>query len=298
MWLVYAFLAAASFGARGILYQRSSKLPINRNLMLLGVYLTGTILTLAMAIITGQSWTYANLIGILMGSLSFGSNGAMYQGFAVGRASLIAILTGLAPIIVVIGGYLMFDETLNLAQMISFVVVLLGIILIRYSGDLSLKQLNGVQWGVIAMVMFGATDLAGKGAMLLQADVFPTLFFMFTTGSVWFYWFWQRGMRRTVFPQGSSAHAEVAAASETAMWTKRKTVLWGMVVGLSNVLGMIFILYAFQTGLSGLVSAIVAANVLIIVLYARLFLKEKFQRLEGWGIAVTFLGILLLRLMS
>jgi bacterial/archaeal transporter family protein len=296
MWLFYAFLAAASFGARGILYQRSSRLPVNRNLMLLGVYLTGTILTLIMAIVTGQSWTYANLIGILMGSLSFGSNGAMYQGFAVGRAALIAILSGLAPIIVVIGGYLMFHETLNLAQTISFFVVLLGIIMIRYSGDLSLKQLKGVQWGIIAMVLFGATDLAGKGAMLLQGDVFPTLFLMFTTGSIWFFWFWQRGLRRTAPPMGR-AQAEIAAASE-AEWSKGKTVLWGMVVGLSNVLGMIFILYAFQTGIAGLVSAIVAANVLIIMLYARLILKEKFQRLEGWGIAVTFCGILLLRVMS
>jgi drug/metabolite transporter (DMT)-like permease len=297
MWLVFSFLTAVAFGMRGVLYQFSSKLPINRNLMLFGVYLTGTIVSLTLALATGESWTYTNLIGLLMGALSFGSNGAMYKGFSVAKASLIAILTALAPVVVVIGGFLLYDERLNLFQSVSFFVILTGVLMIRYSGDLSLKNLKGAQWGIITFMLFGFSDLTGKGATLLQADVFPTLFYMFITGSVLFFWFWQHGMRRESDFIAKAAVAETAASS-VQTWSRGKTVLWGMVVGLTNVLGMVFIMYAFQDGISGLVSAIAAANVLIIVLYARFFLKEKFKKIEGWGIAVTFLGILLLRLMS
>ena len=47
MWLLFAGFSAIAFGLRGILYHWTSQKPINRNLMLLGVFSTGVILSLA-----------------------------------------------------------------------------------------------------------------------------------------------------------------------------------------------------------------------------------------------------------
>ncbi|MNP60896.1 hypothetical protein D3C76_1560240 [compost metagenome] len=80
-------------------------------------------------------------------------------------------------------------------------------------------------------------------------------------------------------------------------WTERRTFLWGMLIGLTNFFGMIFIISAFEYGVTSLVSAVVAINVLIILLYTRVFVKVKFSRLEVTGMAVSLIGILALRLL-
>lgn len=292
MWLVYSFLAATMFGLRGILYQWTSQKPVDRNLLLLGVYLMGAAVSAVLSIALQQNWSYSVLTGIAMGSFSFMSNGAMFKGFAVGKASLVAIFIGLTPLVVVTGGYLLWGESLNLWQSIGFAVILIGIVLIRYSSDLSLKNIQGVQWALLAMLMFGLNDLSSKQAMLLEAELYPTLFTMFTTGSMLFYMFWMRTRRNGIFL------AEDSAESAVDKWPVKKTLLWGAIVGSSHISGMIFILLAFKLGITGLVSAITAANILMVILYARIFLKEKLGSLEIFGITFTFAGILLLRLVG
>ncbi len=289
MWLLFSLLAAAGFGVRGILYQWSSRKPIDRNLMLFGVYVSGALVALLCAWLSGSAWTAANLVGILMGLFSFVSNAAMYRGFAVGKASLVAIMTGLTPVVVVLGGYILYGEVLNIGQSLSFIVILIGLILLRVSKELQLRKLDAaIVWGAIAMLMFGANDLAGKGAMILLADVYPTLFGMFATGSVCFFLFWRLGARAPVFLEQPSPQ----------LWSRPRTFAWGMLVGLTNISGMIFILLAFRDGIAGLVSAITAANVLLIIGYARLVLKERFTTLEIVGMSLTFAGIALLRLLE
>ncbi|ETX11938.1 hypothetical protein MUS1_07750 [Marinomonas ushuaiensis DSM 15871] len=69
-----------------------------------------------------------------------------------------------------------------------------------------------------------------------------------------------------------------------------------MLVGLTNVAGMMAILSAFAIGTTGLVSAIAAMNILIILLYSREFFKETFSRQEILGLIAALAGILILRL--
>src|SRR4051794_10606320 len=113
MWLVYAASAAVCFGLRGILYQWTSQKPLDRNLMLLGVFFLGTITTLLSNVFVGQAWNWAALVGIVMGVFSFLSNASMYKGFAVAKASLVAVFTGLPPAVVVIIAFLLWGEKLN-----------------------------------------------------------------------------------------------------------------------------------------------------------------------------------------
>jgi len=312
MWLTYSVLAAVFFGTRGILYHWTSQKPINRNLLLFGTFSMGFIISLACGLATGSHWTAAALIGIQMGLFSFGANAAMFKGFAVGKASIIAILTALPSVIVVFAAFLLWNERLNWSQLLAFIVIVGGILLVRYSNDISLKNLQGAQWGLIALLLFAFNDLSGKWSTIAEAELFPTMSFMFGTGSICFALWWLRDVRQEQSRRkeivkealvalhgkdGSASSAPHAAASEAAgRWSSAKTYFVGMGVGITNVVGMIFIITAFDIGKAGLVSAVTALNVLIVLLYTRFVVKDKFTKVELAGIVLAFIGIILLRL--
>ncbi|MBD2844785.1 EamA family transporter [Paenibacillus sp. IB182496] len=305
MWLIYALLAAVCFGFRGVLYHWASKQGLERNLMLLGVFAGGAVLCLVPALLLRQPWETTALAGVLMGTFSFVANACIFKGFAVGKASLIAILTGLPPVVVLLLAYVVWGEAINVWQLGAFALIVAGILLVRYSNDLSLRNLQGAQWGLLAMLFFGFNDMAGKLSTRLEAELFPTLVCMFVTGCLWFGGSWLLDLRRArsrrmrapaadaVLGEASSDSANPAPARR---WTPRRTFFTGMLIGTTNAVGMIVIINAFAVGITGLVSAVVALNVLIILLYSRVVLKERFGRLEIGGMATAIVGLVLLRL--
>ncbi|RUT45292.1 EamA family transporter [Paenibacillus anaericanus] len=309
MWFVFAAAAATCFGIRGILYQWTSQRPIERNLLLFGVYLSGTLIALGVNVFAGQPWGSGVIIGLLMGGFSFIANASMYKGYAVGKASIIALFTGLPPVIVVIAAYLLWGETLNLWQLLSFVVVILGLLLIKYSQDFKLGQLKGIQWGLLTMLFFGLTDLSSKQATLLGASTLPVLAVMYGTGATLFGTQWainrlkaSRHTMRIAAAEVEGSVLDADTAPETVVvpvqWSNGKTLGWGMFVGISNIAGMVFLIPAFREGVTGIVSAISAMNVVFVLLYARFYLKEVMSRREIMGLSLALAGIVLLRLLA
>ncbi|HEY4391045.1 MAG TPA: DMT family transporter [Paenibacillus sp.] len=301
MWFVFAVAAATCFGMRGILYQWTSQRPLDRNLLLFGVYLSGTIIALGSNVFAGQAWNNGALIGLLMGVFSFIANASMYKGYAVGKASLIALFTGLPPVVVVIAAYLLWGETLNPWQIVSFGVVIIGLLLIKYSQDLKLGQLKGIQWGLLTMLFFGMTDLTSKQATLSGASTLPLLSVMYGTGAVLFGTQWAISQYRTSKKAVAETEGSVSneqADSAPVQWSRGKTLGWGLFVGISNIAGMIFLIPAFRGGVTGIVSAISAMNVVFVLLYARFYLKETMVRREIIGLLTALIGILLLRLLA
>jgi drug/metabolite transporter (DMT)-like permease len=295
MWLAYAGAAAFCFGLRGILYQWTSQKPLDRNLMLLGVFSLGALATFIANLFIGQAWSWGVLMGVSMGVFSYVSNSAMYRGFAVAKASLVAVFTGLPPAVVVTIAYILWGEKLNGLQMGAFIVILLGILIIRYTNDLTLSNLKGVQWAIIAMLGFAITDLSSKQSQLLEGEVLPTLTIMFTTGTLLFLISWRRQLAIT---EAGPSTSQPKNDPPGVKWSRTKTYLWGMVVGITNVSGMILILPAFKLGVTGLVSAVIATNVLLILLFSRVILKERFTPLQLVGITFAIAGVILLRLLG
>ncbi|MHA7964018.1 EamA family transporter [Paenibacillus sp. CAU 1782] len=331
MWLTLSVLAAISFGLRGILYHWTSKKPINRNLLLCGTFCTGAIIHGICAVVFSSNWTIAALIGIQMGLFSFGANASMFKGFAVGKASIVAILTALPSVVVVLVAFGLWDERLHLMQIVAFMIIVGGALLVRLSNDLSLKNLQGAQWGLLAMLLFAGNDLSGKWSTLEEADLFATMFCMFVTGALCFgiWWLRDREKERRVLllhkqmqGEAASAGAVIAdrdhaqdsggagitggdhaqdsggAVSPNAAtgWSGKRTFATGLAIGITNAVGMMFIVTAFSIGKAGLVSAVTALNVLIVLLYTRFVIKEKFTHIEIAGISLAFLGIVLMRL--
>ncbi|WHY85640.1 EamA family transporter [Neobacillus novalis] len=290
MWFVFAVAAASCFGLRGILYHWTSQRPIDRNLLLLGVYLSGTLITVTGNLFIQQSWSTGALFGILMGLFSFIANASMYKGYAVGKASIVALFTGLPPLVVMIVAFVLWREELTAWQFTAFFIVLSGLILIKYSQDLKLNQLKGIQWGVLTMLFFGFTDVSVKQATLSGAATLPILTVMFLTGSVLFGISWAVNKSK-----GTASSNEEDSPNK---WTMKRTLGWGMIVGITNAAGMLLIFPAFRDGITGIVSAIVAMNVAFVILYARFYLKEDWNKREITGLSMAFVGILILRIAS
>lgn len=307
MWITFSIFAAISFGLRGILYHWTSQKPLNRNALLCGTFVMGALVNLIISLSISSTWSLACLIGIQMGLFSFGGNASMFKGFAVGKASLVAVLTSLPSVVVVIMAFFMWNERLHLMQLIAFLIIVGGVLLVRYSNDLSLKDLKGAQWGILATLLFAGNDLSGKWSTMMGAELYPSMFMLFTTGAICFGLWWMKDRRA----EAAEARAQIAAASamsaganagmvastaRPSRWSDRRTFLIGMAVGTTNTLGMMLIITAFGLGKAGLVSAVVALNVLIVLLYTRFIVKDKFTRTEIAGIVLSFLGILLMRL--
>ena len=288
MWIIYALLAALFFGIRGILYQWTSQKNLNRNLMLFGVFFVGFIISAISMYILDQQW-YAwtdVCVGLALGMGSFAANAALHKGFSVGKASLISILSGLPPLFVVLLAFLFWNETLTTQQLIGFIVIFVGLYTIRYSNDISFSNLQGAQWGLLAALFFAFNDLLGKQSTRLDADMFATLTLMFGLGSCLFALSWFKNRNVIAYEDNETQ----------PRWSDIRTFSCGLVVGLTNFAGMMAILSAFAIGAAGLVSAVSAMNILIILLYSRIFLKESFSRQELLGLTAALVGILILRL--
>ena len=283
MWIAFALLAAVCFGIRGILYQWTSQKKIDRNLLLFGVFFIGFVLSaFAMSLFDQKWYGLADIaVGLALGLGSFAANAFLHKGFSVGKASLISILSGLTPLFVLFFAFLLWREKLSSNQLIGFFIIFSGLYIIRYSNDISFSSMKGSQWGLLAALFFAFNDLLGKQSTLLEADTFATLTSMFGCGSVLFSLKW-------IINRNNNEYSHV--------WPGVKTFSCGLFIGLSNVVGMVSIISAFSLGNTGLVSAISGMNILIILLYSRLYLKDFFSRNEILGITTALIGVIILRL--
>ena len=313
---MFAVAASACFGIRGILYQWTSQRPVDRNLLFVGVYLSGIIVSLLLNIQAGQPWNDGIELGILMGLFSFAANASLYRGYEVGRASVVAFFSALSPLVVVLAAYLMWSEAPGAVQGIGFAIVVLALVIVRYGQDLRSGQLRGWSWGTLAMLLYSFTDLSSKQSVLIGASMLPVLTMMFMTGTVLFLGMHvtdrvrkSRG-KKSLTDGAEQDHHEaapsIASSAATSseqgaartVWPARRTLLWGMTVGLTNIAGMVLMLNALQEGVTGIVSAITAMSVIVVILYARFYLKEAMSRREALGILLAFAGIIVLRLAS
>ena len=296
--------------------------------MLTGGFAAGTVVCLALSFALNQPWTAPVWYGLLMGAASFAANAAMYRGLAAGKASPVALLVALPAVPVVLTAYLLWGERLTPGQWMSFLIIIAGVALVRLTGEFSWQQREGMKWGLAAMLCFALNDLTNKQATLSGAAPFPTLALMFAGGTALFGgWRLLGRFRRSPAAgaggaaapgadagDGDRAGADGASASAGredggdrtgadgpspgAAWSAGRTFLWGMPSGVCNAVGAVLLFRAFETGITGLVSAILSLNVVILLLYARFVAREPFRPLETAGIAISLTGVVVLQLVG
>jgi drug/metabolite transporter (DMT)-like permease len=289
MWIILALTAAFCFGIRGILFLKTATYGLDRNQMMLGVFLSGVVCSGLLALWSGQSWENVWGIGSMMGITSIAANVFMFQGFAVGKPTVIALLSAMPPALVVVLAYVLWGETLTVLQLWAFLCIFVGVLIVRSTHRIRWHDLQGAQWGALACISFACTDLLGKQSTRMEAALFPTLTVLFAVGTLYF--------ALIVWWRHRNAHdAERTPALPSD--GKIRTVTIGMGIGLTNVGGMVSIVSAFSLGVTGLVSAVVALNILLIVVYSRLVGIERWRLIESVGMLTSLAGVVSLQLLG
>lgn len=58
---------------------------------------------------------------------------------------------------------------------------------------------------------------------------------------------------------------------------------------------MMLKLAAFNNGITGIVSAIIALSVVVVLLYARFYLRESMSRMEICGVIIALIGLIIIK---
>ncbi|WP_145146174.1 DMT family transporter [Paenibacillus xylanexedens] len=293
MWFVAAIGAAFFFGLRGILYQWTSQRSIDRNLLFIGIYISSTILVLILNSILNQPWSKGIWFGLLMGIFSFLANTFSHKGYAVGRASVIAFFSSLTPVLVVLFAALLWGEALTPSQLTGFSIITLSLIIVRYRKDTQGgNKYRGWQFGFLSIIFYSFTDLSSKQSLLEEASILPVLTTMFATSTVLFSgaYFIKKSSLDSLEQESSPKPIQ-----NDTYWTNFNILLLGTGIGLVNVLAMILKLVAFDSGVTGVVSSIIGLSIVVILLYARVHLKEAMTRTEISGVVIALIGVIVLK---
>jgi Predicted membrane protein len=228
---------------------------------------------------TWQPWLWAVLAAILNIAASL----ALYHAFEVGTLSLVSpIAASYAAVTVILSFF--SGEILTALQNCAIVLTLLGVIIVstpfgrRGKEHRSLKQggLQGVQWALLAAVCYGLTF------WMLGFYVSPAL------GSVVPVW-----CIRLMTP---CVLLFCAPLVKQPLTLPRGSVWWLILAsGAIDTLGYI----AYTTGMttSGDISTVTLLSSLysaVTVLLAYIFLRERLQRSQWFGIVIVFFGVALI----
>lgn len=271
----YALLASLSWGSAdflgGLGAQRSNVYRVALFSQISGL---GFLALLTM--LTGESvpplknigWAISGGVLAMIGLLT------LYHGLGRGNMGVVAPIAGIVGAIIGVIASLLIDGTPSLFQLIGFGVGLLGVYMVsQATSDGQPFRWYDVQWGTIAGFCLGIF------AISLDQVADDGLFFplmisrgasLLTMGIIW--WF-------------------IPTPYTT---TNQKASLYGLVMGIGDTLGNMFYTLSAEVGSLAITSTMGALYPAFTILWARLLLNQRFNRIQWVGIALTLLAIVLL----
>lgn len=278
-WLTFSLITIALFGFWGFV-----STAITKDVAPLTVQLLSTIGLLPVAVLlafspklrkgTGFGWGifFATLTGVLGGT----GNIALYKALQLGgEGSVVVPLTGVYPLVTVIGARFLLKERLNRIQSLGVVLALGAIYLFSPRESLGV----GVDWrsafspwmiyGLIALILFGAACITMKFATRYISDELSTIFY--TVGYILL--------------------AVVIILTGSVDWhVSLKNWGLGILVGLLMNAATLALFVAYRWGKASIVTPLTALYPLVTVVLAGLFLKERFDLVKVAAICMALLA--------
>ena len=216
-----------------------------------------------------EIWPFA-LIAAVMYSI-------FYYVLSKGSASTMISLINAYPIVTIALAIISLHEFPNIYQWAGIIITLVGIICISEQKAQKKSKKNSkiwILWGLLGAFTIGVAEFATKVATL-QVDGFTFTFFVYLMyiPPLLFFLFFDKKGRKFVELRSMSG-------------------LFFTCVGIFFIEGgLISIALAYQNGLAILVSPIVATNMLITVLLAVYFLRDKIVAIQKIGIVLIVIGV-------
>jgi bacterial/archaeal transporter family protein len=203
-----------------------------------------------------------------------------YKGFEVGNVSVVSAVVNLQNIFIIAIAYFIYGQRITFVQISALIIIMIGITLVSVDfsdfkkGKVSL--LNGVKETLLSTIMFGVfywpvNEYIVERTHWLSTTVITklsALVFVFLL-SVW-----------------KKDHLHITSKSKK---------LWLIVfaVGILEAIGVSSVSFGLSVGDSILVAPIASSLTIVTVGLAIIFLKEKISKIQGVGIMLTVLGIIL-----
>ena len=278
-WLTFSLITIVLFGLWGFV-----STAITKDVAPLTVQLLSTIGLLPVAMLlafspklrkgTGFGWGifFATLTGVLGGS----GNIALYKALQLGgEGSVVVPLTGMYPLVTVIGARFLLKERLNRVQRLGIGFALVAIYLFSPRESLGAT----VNWrsafsvwmlySLLALFLFGVACITMKFATRHISDELSTIFY--TVGYI--------------------ILAIVIIAAGSVEWNvSLKNWGLGILVGLLMNGATLTLFVAYRWGKASIVTPLTALYPLVTVVLAWLILKERFDMVKAVAICLALLA--------
>lgn len=199
-----------------------------------------------------------------------------YKALERQELSLISALDESWIIIAIIIGVVAFSESLSLLHVLAIVAVILGAFLIsaEFSKLKGLKFISGSGYEALA-ILFTGISVPLEKLLVGQIGEANSIIYLYAL----------------YFPM---ILISKVIMGEKLVRPEGKLLKAGIYSGLADGSAFAFYLFALNSSNISLVSPIVASNVVVALILAKIYLREKVTPKERWGIALVLLGVVTL----
>ena len=282
-WFLFTMAAIALWGLYGVAFKKAADgIPPLAGQVISSVGLLIPALFLITAVWRERARRAGLWIGFGSGLFGAAGNLALFASLNEGgKAAIVFPLTALYPLITVVIAIIFMRETARLVQGLGIALAIVAVVLLSAEPGSSLSQVHSfahfapwLLYAFAALLMFGCAGVFQKLATnrLSAAAAFA----MFAAGFI-------------------PASVLICALKPWPANLEHAPIVWALVGGLFNGLGVLATLAAYRKGgKAAVVTPLAALYPVVTVLVAVAFLGEKLTPAQTGGIALAILGGLFL----
>ena len=288
MWIWYALLVMVTWGIGDVFAKKGMQKisPVWNNILAVGFAI---FFWVPFALFHGGSFLSLTRFDLFLSSIIALLYLTYYYAIERGKLILTATLLSTYQVTAVILSIIFLHERPSTVQLLAILLIIVGTFLIssdevrRLLTILKTKtseiKLSWVVWGLFGGFCNGVGDFLSKIGVVKTGPynflLALAVGYVLTIGINLL--FDKKGLKRSP-------------------WKAPKLFIYTLVGTGFVELGLIALNLAFETGPASLVSPIISSSIVVTVILAALFLKEKVTKIELYGVLTTIFGILLINI--
>ncbi|MCQ6558676.1 DMT family transporter [Paenibacillus mendelii] len=303
MWFAAAVGSALLFGLAGWWMKVSQMRSGSSAYLLLGLYISGTIgfgihavveRTLLPALTDWRVWAAGLLIGI--GSAL--GNALFMKALENGPASLTSPLTNMNIVLVMALGTFGYNEAFTRMELMGVLLLLAAVVFISIRGNeqLTIKRQIWYLYVGLSILLFAIRNGGLKVTDEIGLSGAPVLFIAYALSIVWFGAAVGKERSQAVGIESRISSHPRKQYSRYASKAAVTGMRLGLLSGVFSYGGLQLYTIALQTGQANIAGPIFAANSLVVAFGSIVLYRERLSLLQWLAFALTFGGLILIRL--
>lgn len=280
MWLPAAFASAFIFGIGSFLFKVSSHRKYHDASLLLGLYLSGSVIFLIALLSKGDLMvsSLALAFSLLLGLGSYYGNTFLMKAYDTGPACLTSPLMSMNIVLVILMSVMLYHETMTQGQYAGIACMLTAVALLscNFKNTLIKSRLWAVYVFLAILFIFmreGGLKIAHENGQ----DNLLLLFFGYLLAAS--------------FSSINLAKEYLTKKNNRGYFIQRSSFLFGTIIGLFSGAGMGLLAYSIKYGPASIVVPIFSARNFVALMLLVFFFKEKISKLQWVAVGLLMTGL-------